>query len=386
MSPPHRVLLNLVGEQPMPSLIPILEYRPDVAVFLYSDRTASQVAEVCAALELFDGLSATRCVKVRIDPHRFIRSADVVSRVMAEYPGSQFLFNLSGGTKPMALSLYRAAEGRGEILYVSADDECILHLQPAAIVEGPVTAQVPAAVYLQAHGATIDPARSLDVTFLSPVHFEVARHLASRTLGLEGWRKAIGRRRKVRPPAPYPVRVSLPHPSPAEVAIVDLLARHGLVTRSRTGASFTLESHDTWLFLNGGWLELYAFDVARTMGLFHDCRVQVSITHPELGQNELDLIAMRGTVATLCSCKTGSPRRGAARIRLLDELEARASALGAFCGKLLIASQPRQAYGPGFLQRAAQMGIEVATGEDLPELAAVLERASRRKGKAASSS
>ena len=381
MNPPPRVLLNLVGEQPMPCLIPILQYRPDVAVFLYSDRTASQVADVCAALDFVDELSP-HCVRVQIDPARFIRSADIVPQVMANYPGSQFLFNLSGGTKLMALSLYRAAEGRGDVLYVSADDECIFRLQPDSIVEEPITVRVPADVYLRAHGAEIDPARSLDVTSLSPSHFKVARQVAQWVLGLEDWRRALTRRSRVRPSSPFPARVSSPHPSPVEGAIVDLLARRGLVTRGRRGASFILEDHDTWAFLSGGWLEVYTFDVARGIDPFHDCRVQVGIEHPELGQNELDLIVMRGAVATICSCKTGNPPRGAAKVRLLNELEARASALGAFCGKLLIVSQPRQAYGESFIQRAGQMGIGVATGEDLPGLAALLERASRRKGKA----
>jgi hypothetical protein len=394
MSSAQRVLLNLVGEQPMPSLIPILQYRPDVVIFLYSDRTRSQMADVCAALELADGLDTTKRVKVEIDPAQFIRSADVVAQVLADYPDGQFLFNLSGGTKLMALSLYRAAEGKGDVIYVSADDECILRLQAEAIVEEPTTAQVPAAAYLRAHGASIDPARSRDVTSLVPAHFEIARHLAywapgpsasdvpsALRTGLEDWRKAVARRRKVRPPDRYPVRISLPHPSPTEAELVDLLVRHGLAKPARRGASFILDNHDAWAFLNGGWLEGYAFDVARQSGVFHDCRVHVGIEHAALGQNELDLIAMRGAVATLCSCKTGSVPRGAAKVRWLDELEARASALGAFCGKLLIGSQPRQAYGEAFVQRAEQMGVEVATGEDLPVLAAALDRASRHKGK-----
>lgn len=379
--PPGRcVLFNLVGEQPMPCLIPILQYRPDVVIFLYSPRTASQVADVCAALDLAGGLAHPRCVEVEIDPARFIRSAGIVREVMAGYPGGRFLFNLSGGTKLMAISLYRAAEGQGEIVYVSADDECVLCLLPEDVLKAPITARVPASAYLRAHGAKIDPARSLDGDSFSPALFEAARHLAQWTLALEDWRKALSRRTKVHPPASYPARVSLPHPSPVEAAVVDLLDRQGLVRRGKRGASFVIEDHETWLFLNGGWLELYAFDVARGMDLFHDCCVHTGITHPELGQNELDLVAMRGAVATLCSCKTGKPRRGE-KVRLLDELEARASALGTFCGKLLIASQPREVYGESFIQRARQMGIEVATGEDLPELAPALERASRQKGK-----
>ena len=139
--PPGRcVLFNLVGEQPMPCLIPILQYRPDVVVFLYSPRTASQVADVCAALDLAGGLALPRCVEVEIDPARFIRSAGVVREVMAGYPGGRFLFNLSGGTKLMAISLYRAAEGKGEIVYVSADDECVLCLLPEDVLKAPITA------------------------------------------------------------------------------------------------------------------------------------------------------------------------------------------------------------------------------------------------------
>jgi len=381
MSPPRRVLLILVGEQPMPSLIPVLQYRPDVAVFLHSGRTASQVDDVCAALELVPGLEAIACARVPIDPAHFIRSAEVISQVLTDYPGSQFLFNLSGGTKLMALSLYRAAESKGEVIYVSADDECILRWQPQAIVEEPIAVQVPAAVYLRAHGGRLDPARSQDVTALSAAHLEVARQLAHAVLGLAGLRQAFIRRSRVTPSSVYPVRVGLPHPSPVESELVDLLVHRGLAQTGGRGGSFILPDAEVWRFLNGGWLEVYAFDAAWQSSLFHDCCLHVGIEHLELGQNELDLIAMRGAVATLCSCKTGSVPRGAARVRWLDELEARASALGAFCGKLLIGSQPRQAYGEAFVQRAEQMGIEVATGEDLPELAAALERASRRKGK-----
>ncbi len=85
MKPAPRVLLTLAGEQPMPSLIPILQYRPDVVVFLYSDRTAPQVADVCAALDLVAELSP-RCVRVPIDPAHFIRSADVIPRFWPTIP------------------------------------------------------------------------------------------------------------------------------------------------------------------------------------------------------------------------------------------------------------------------------------------------------------
>jgi hypothetical protein len=376
------VLVNLVGEQPMPSLIPVLQYRPDVAVFLFSDRTVSQVADICAALDALDDLDSVQCVKVPIDPDRFIRSAEVISPILAGYPGAQFLFNLSGGTKLMALSLYRAAEGQGEVIYVSADDECILRLGQETIIEQPIAIQMPAAIYLRAHGAQIDPARSLETGALSQRHFEAADHLAHRALHLERWRRALTKHRRVGDPS-FPARVTLPEPSAIELASVDLLVQLGFIEREKEGnrTSFILPDHETWLFLNGGWLEVYALHVARNMRPFHDCRAQVFISHPKLVQNELDLVVMRGSVATIGSCKTGSAPRGAGKIRLLDELEARAMALGVFCGKLLIVSQPRQAYGESFMQRAAQMGIEVATGEELPNLAEALERASRHKGR-----
>jgi hypothetical protein len=142
--------------------------------------------------------------------------------------------------------------------------------------------------------------------------------------------------------------------------------------------SFRLNGSRAFSFLDGRWLEVYVAAAARHTETFHDVLARVPISHPQWGHKELDVVAMRGVVPVICSCKAARTPQGTGRNVPLDELEARSRALGRYCGKVFVTS--RTGYSDAFVARAAGMGIHVVRPQALTAAGDVLVEASHSKG------
>jgi hypothetical protein len=87
-------MILLVGEQPAPNLLPTRRLKPDVAVLVLTERTR-RVAENLARLLK----PVCRCLPCPVDPYK-----------IPEIQDDTFTFNLTGGTKPMALAAFCLAK------------------------------------------------------------------------------------------------------------------------------------------------------------------------------------------------------------------------------------------------------------------------------------
>jgi hypothetical protein len=389
------VLLELVGEQPTPNLIPVLEYRPDEVVFLVSDRTAPHARDTQAALEMVPELSGTRSSLERVDPYSIAAAEQAVEEVLARYPNGEFIFNVTGGTKPMMIGTYRVAcaerwRGRVRMVYVSTERETEQMIVDGECRERPLGLRIPAAVYLRAHGVTLGPRPAPFPASWTEVAVELARQveadaregrqarmvsqmLASIHKAAEGKNDPQLRER------PISIRRNR-----VRTVGLDLLRRCqsagilGGLSVARGDISFTLNGSQAFSFLDGRWLEVYVAAAARRMEVFHDVLVHVPIVRSQGGHNELDVVAVRGVVAVICSCKAARTPQGTGRNVPLDELEARSRALGRYCGKVFVTSRP--GYSDAFVAKAAGMGIHVVRPQALTAAGDVLVEASHSKG------
>jgi hypothetical protein len=114
------ILISLIGEQPIPNLLPIRDQPPAAAVLLYSDftkKTAERLAKLlpagCVALPwpvagAYDIESARQ---------------DLLCRIQSVgWSGPDLVFNLTGGTKLMSFAAYLvAAELRAPFLYLQSE-------------------------------------------------------------------------------------------------------------------------------------------------------------------------------------------------------------------------------------------------------------------------
>lgn len=130
------IMISLVGEQPIPNLLAVLYAKPSQAVWVCTDHTEKISRRLCSVLK-------ERNVSVEDEPV-YVAAYDMVdieSKIKSfiekkRWEHSKIIFNLTGGTKPMALASYRLAEkfscpflyvqseGKKSVIYYYQFTEC----------------------------------------------------------------------------------------------------------------------------------------------------------------------------------------------------------------------------------------------------------------------
>lgn len=98
------VMYSLVGEQPVPNLLPIRFLAPAATVLVHTDRTKR------VSKRLSELLPSTQLLKV--DPYDIVQIEEcILADILASHiDPAATTFNLTGGTKAMAIAAYRIAE------------------------------------------------------------------------------------------------------------------------------------------------------------------------------------------------------------------------------------------------------------------------------------
>lgn len=107
-----KILVNLIGEQPIPNLLPIRYFNPDRTILLYTDRTEIIAKRMCS---LVAGCEIKKTEAYDINSTLVI--LDSLNSSSAE-----IVINLTGGTKIMALAAYQfALKNNHEFIYIQSE-------------------------------------------------------------------------------------------------------------------------------------------------------------------------------------------------------------------------------------------------------------------------
>jgi hypothetical protein len=113
------VSISLIGEQPIPNLLPIRDQMPNEVVLVSTDRT-QEAAERLERL-LPDGCTAIPCHASAYDIQAIVSALRTLIKKRGWKP-ADMLFNLTGGTKAMALAAYSVAmTHRAPFLYLQSE-------------------------------------------------------------------------------------------------------------------------------------------------------------------------------------------------------------------------------------------------------------------------
>ncbi len=115
------IMISLVGEQSIPNLLAVLYAQPQHAALVCTERTKG-VSERLRSVLKERGISVEDVVDV--DPYDMADIESKLETVIREknWPPDKIVFNLTGGTKPMAFAAYRLAEQlSGPFLYVQSE-------------------------------------------------------------------------------------------------------------------------------------------------------------------------------------------------------------------------------------------------------------------------
>ncbi len=151
------VTISLIGEQPIPNLLPLRYQPPDIALLAHTDRTKRVAERLQRLLKSPD-------IQVRLiptDPYDIRRvQADIRGFLAREgLEGAELAFNLTGGTKTMVMAAYELAreyeapffylqsEGRRSILYRYRFEGGVARYEGKEVLPGVLTIHD----YLKAH-------------------------------------------------------------------------------------------------------------------------------------------------------------------------------------------------------------------------------------------
>ena len=112
-------MVVLVGGQPLPNLLPINHFRPDAVLFVYTDTTAGVYERLRLTVQ-----GKTQVLEQPVNAYHIPEITNKLENRLNEPDilGSDLVFNLTGGTKPMSLAAFQVAQSRrSPVLYLESE-------------------------------------------------------------------------------------------------------------------------------------------------------------------------------------------------------------------------------------------------------------------------
>lgn len=114
------MMIALIGEQPLPNLLPVRHYRPSDVLFIYTKRTKQVYDRLKATLQQEASVSG-----LETDAYDIVAIVEALDKQLERRPelaSQPAVFNLTGGTKAMALAAYQVAQQRNApVLYLQSE-------------------------------------------------------------------------------------------------------------------------------------------------------------------------------------------------------------------------------------------------------------------------
>ncbi|MCX8063183.1 MAG: DUF1887 family CARF protein [Anaerolineales bacterium] len=163
MGQPQLVLLSLVGEQPIPNLLPLRQFTHYTEVqFVASATTRGVAKQLQKAIQQDETLQHLQALKtLEVPPYHIgdARTKIVAALLQHQAQGKTIHVNLTGGTKLMSLAALQAAYGSGvTLMYVSTEEKQIIWLASDGSEQSrePIQVRVDVWQYLNAHGLEVE--------------------------------------------------------------------------------------------------------------------------------------------------------------------------------------------------------------------------------------
>ena len=119
-------IVTLLGEQPVPSLLMLRYLKPDSFTIVSTEFTAPRASRL---MKLVPGISEERKETIQVPPYELQKAEELIRGHLEKLLGKvdKLAFDLTGGTKIMALAGYAVAQAfRAPVFYLRTQRESIL--------------------------------------------------------------------------------------------------------------------------------------------------------------------------------------------------------------------------------------------------------------------
>jgi len=393
------VLIQLVSEQTVQNLLPVLRLMPARLVHLATPRTTDRSAWIADAAGQAGCPVELETVAMSAMPSiREAYGATIAAIEHAARDAREVVVNFTGGTKLMSIGAHLAAlQHKTPSLYVDTPDSLFIDGNTSAAMAErlgndwsftPLLRALTVEVVARANGCrSVSAGR--DWRPLVPL----ARHLLDHPADEEAAHGTLHAPSGLVPGGREPRKPALWLPLldqdfPLPPALLRLALDTGIIAPGRGPGTARLPQQSrgelehlatrhvedylpryfravaplqqTISLLSGAWWEVIVADRAQACGRFRDLRWSV-----QAGELEEDLVALDGVQVAYVSCKRGGDR--SRLLPLLDEIDARARTLGGtFTRRFLALHRPPSGKVLATLQaRAKSLGIRLLIPSDL---------------------
>ena len=165
------LLLSLIGEQPIPNLLPLWQYRDfSHTQFAATGTTWGVAQQLESAIQVDPALKRMQVLPIlRLEAYDLDQARRALNAALHQHleNGLRSAINLTGGTKLMSLAALQAAFGTGiPLIYVSTETRQMIWMGSDGSEQRrePIAVKITVAQYLRAHGLEVvfkpgDPAR-----------------------------------------------------------------------------------------------------------------------------------------------------------------------------------------------------------------------------------
>jgi hypothetical protein len=396
-------LIQLVSEQTMPNLLPVLRLKPARLIHFVTPKTVSRSALIAEAARQSQVSVELETVRLSAMPSmREAHDAVLAAIQRAAQEGTHPVVNFTGGTKLMSIGAYVAASrDKTPSLYVDTQDSLFVDGQTGPLAElfGGDLSFTPILRRLSVHAVAKANGCHRVTGGHDWRHFlELAEHFFGHRGDEERTHAALHGSGGMFPFGKEPKRpadwfATLDHEIALPETVCRLATACGLVSPGASSNSIRLPEQArrgleslvysrayyspeqyfsavaplqrTIGFLTGGWLEVIVASRMERCGRFRDSRWSIQVGEKGGADLEEDIVALDGVQIACVSCKRGGAK--GRLLPLLEEINARARSLGGtFTQRFLaIAQKPSGKVFQNLDQRARQLGVRLLFPEDL---------------------
>jgi len=308
-----KTMIALVSDQRMQNVIPVLQkgaqYR-ELILVLSKERSTGKPLEryknsandLKAVLDAYVEVTPS---DTYVDPYDIGEIRQVIdSLIHGRGEQESIVVNISGGTKPMAIGAFQAAQSAGvKSVYTNTEDGELIWLFPDGSVRSePIqVVGLDVSLYIRAYGETVD--RSRTVADLDPKEIEWAKVIAENHEIL--YKKIINPlNSRIREGDGPPFRRKVA-PTRRQRAAIQHLVEAGLWSWDDDEGEIVVADWPSANFLNGLWVEIYAAVQLQETGCFDYVRLNVTLEDVE---GEMDVVAVSNGRIVLIECKSNVKR------------------------------------------------------------------------------
>jgi len=410
---PNIALIQLISEQTMQNLLPILALKPGKAIHLVTEKTASRAEHIIRAYHQSRLYFPSEEVPLSPMPSVQETHCSVVNCIeLARSEGFSPVVNFTGGTKLMSIGAYQAAlEHQVVSFYIDTDNQIFLdgHTGPElssvlgadysfepfsrsltvnsiAVANGRqgVTGGLPWKKYLPLAKYLLDHPKEEQAAWESMHGQDGLCPNGREPKNMRGWGDLISKKIEIpetiglmaceygilcKKGGAFFLTKPVEGPVPDFEKAFDSMEAQTRMRDHQTSKAIKQSAQFALAFLSGAWWEVIVADFADRCGQFRDLRWSVNIGERFGGfDKEEDIVGVDGVQVAFFSCKRGGLK--SRLVPLLDELDNRAKTIGGRFSRRFLAVylEPMGKNKDHLFKRAKELGIRIITKPDLENL------------------